>query len=678
MPPIELRKTRTAKSTYDKARAVAELRRKRRRVPVVGGVDGMPDPGPLRELLPHYFPEVFVWEFSQDHLKLIRDLEDFLRGNGGTKAVTMPRGSGKTAVGKATMLLALLYGWRKLCVGISASADKAVNEIMAFVKTELRYNERIRADFRQLIAYVDAAEGKAAKAKTLLTHDDHDAGFSWGMDKLKLPYHPGQPWSEAMLYTTGLLGALRGTNFPLRGGGIQRPDFAFLDDPQTEESAASAGQTTKRERTIMGAVLGMADSDTRMSAYAAMTIIAPDDLADRLTDPERHPEWRGQRMRMVEKWPDAQDTLWQEYRELAEQAMRDGRGMDEATAFYREHRDAMDAGAVLSWPQRIRKGEDSALQTAENLLIELKGEGFAAEYQNAPMAANTSVYEITPEIVLSKLNHLPRRYAPPETAVITAGIDINLDGCRWAVLAVAGDATAWVIDHGQTAAFANGKMSETQVATATNATLSQLVGALRNARYDRNGTPSGLDLIVIDRGFQAQVVQRFVRSLLPGVEVLPAWGAATHKYSANPKRLIGRPGDHCHLHYTEMGRFLLFAADTFRERLQRGLLADLGAPGSISLYGADPVPHTQYAAEICAEQLADKGIGENGSVFYKWTQTVGVSHDYSDATYLALMAAAWRGAIPGDGAKRAEPKPRKTLAELQAEADARRAAAARK
>jgi hypothetical protein len=51
-----------------------------------------------------------------------------------------------------------------------------------------------------------------------------------------------------------------------------------------------------------------------------------------------------------------------------------------------------------------------------------------------------------------------------------------------------------------------------------------------------------------------------------------------------------------------------------------------------------------------------------------------VSHDYGDALYLALVGAGWRGALPGGGIAGAEKPPKKTLAQLQAEADARRAA----
>jgi hypothetical protein len=40
-----------------------------------------------------------------------------------------------------------------------------------------------------------------------------------------------------------------------------------------------------------------------------------------------------------------------------------------ATEFYREHREEMDAGAVVAWAERFNKDEISAVQNAMNLKL---------------------------------------------------------------------------------------------------------------------------------------------------------------------------------------------------------------------------------------------------------------------------------------------------------------------
>ena len=45
-------------------------------------------------------------------------------------------------------------------------------------------------------------------------------------------------------------------------------------------------------------------------------------------------------------------------------------GLADATEFYRQHREAMDAGAVVAWPERYNHDELSAIQHAMNLKLQ--------------------------------------------------------------------------------------------------------------------------------------------------------------------------------------------------------------------------------------------------------------------------------------------------------------------
>ena len=83
-------------------------------------------------------------------------------------------------------------------------------------------------------------------------------------------------------------------------------------DPQTDESARSLSQCANREAILAGAVLGLAGPGKKISGIMPCTVIRPDDMADNILDRDKHPEWNGERTKMVYAFP-ADEKLWDEY-----------------------------------------------------------------------------------------------------------------------------------------------------------------------------------------------------------------------------------------------------------------------------------------------------------------------------------------------------------------------------
>ncbi len=163
-----------------------------------------------------------------------------------------------------------------------------------------------------------------------------------------------------------------------------RPSLVVLDDPQTSESARSLSQSQARESILAGAVLGLAGPGRKISGIMPCTVIKPGDMADRILDREKHPQWQEERMKMVYAFPPNQ-KLWDRYAEIRAEDMRMGGDGSRATEFYREHRQEMDAGAEVAWADRHHEDELSGIQHAVNL--KLRDEAtFWAEYQNQPVA----------------------------------------------------------------------------------------------------------------------------------------------------------------------------------------------------------------------------------------------------------------------------------------------------
>ncbi len=90
------------------------------------------------------------------------------------------------------------------------------------------------------------------------------------------------------------------------------------------------------------------------------TVIKPGDMADRILDREKHPQWQGERMKMVYAFPD-DEKLWERYTEiLASDPENYARCHERATEFYREHRQEMDAGVEVAWEERYEEDQVAA------------------------------------------------------------------------------------------------------------------------------------------------------------------------------------------------------------------------------------------------------------------------------------------------------------------------------
>src|SRR5690606_10396936 len=100
---------------------------------------------------------------------------------------------------------------------------------------------------------------------------------------------------------------------------------------------------------------------------------------------EKHPDWNGERTKMVYAFP-TDEKKWQRYGELRAESLRVHGNIRLATEFYKSDQEAMDAGAHIAWPERFNHDELSAIQHAMNLRLQDEA-AFYAEYQNEPLPA---------------------------------------------------------------------------------------------------------------------------------------------------------------------------------------------------------------------------------------------------------------------------------------------------
>jgi hypothetical protein len=607
----------------------------------------------LARFLKLYMPNAFNLEWSADHLVVIKKIQRCIL-DGGQFAEAMPRGSGKTSIMGGAALWAALYAHRRYVIIIGAKAANA-SSIMDTIMLACWKNDRVHADFQEVTCSVRQINGQANRSGSQTYHGEK-THVKWNKKGLKFPEIEGSESSGCVIEADGLGAAIRGKNMKLSDGTILRPDLALLDDPQTEESARSVKQCDDLEGLIEKAVLGLSGPDKKIAALMACTIIEKADLSDRFLDQKRHPEWRGECFRMVNKWPDEQDGMWEEYAEFR-RGEKEGEDREEwerlANEYYAENQEAMDAGSEVAWEERKFDDELSALQNAENLLIDRGKVAFFSEYQNDPQEAKPALYKITPEIVVSKVNNIDQMEIPKGCAFLTCMVDVNpAYGLNWAVAGFMGDMTGFIVDYGK---HPEGESKQLIQAGETEPVaifrgLKELTNILALKQYVYEGKRIPITLMLIDCGYQMTTVFRFVdwasvnsTGLAAGIKgMVCSRGRDAKKY--RPTRAIGRPGNNLHLtEFDKKGRVIVHNGDYWKVHAQKAFLLPVGSKGSLSLYGSAPEIHKRMGIHMASEQLVEFLQGDVADS-YNWHMQPGTKNDLLDAVIGCCVAASFAGA----------------------------------
>lgn len=610
-----------------------------------------------------YMKATFYLPWSEDHLRVISRIKDVVLF-GGLFAVAMPRGAGKTTLCEAGALWSLLYGHRSFVVVVGPDKLHACDRILN-TYIELERNEAMLADFPEVCIPIRRLEGIHQRK---LLYRGQRVRMEFSSQRIVLPDIEGSAASGAIMHATGITGQVRGLNVKRAGGSVIRPSLAFIDDPQTDESAHSPSQCAERERIINGAVLGLSGPGVRISALMPCTVIRGGDLADRLTNQEKSPQWQGERMRMVREWP-ARTDLWEKYAELRRDVQRrdgDVAATAACRAFYEQHRRAMDAGAEVSWPARFNTDEISALQHAWNIRIDRGDAAFMSEYQNDPMSEERrGETSLTPDEIAAKVNGHGRGVVPLGASHLTAFIDVHDKALYWVVVAWGDGFTGWVVDYGtepeqRTGYFSLADVRYTLAMAAPRAGregaiyagLERLAQRIVGREWRRDdGAMMRIDRCMIDAnwGELTNVVYEFARQSSHSAVIMPSHG----KYVGASSRPLGewtaKPGDRIGLNWRvpvvsggkRSVRHVVFDANFWKSHVSSRLLVALGDPGCLSLFGHNPEEHRMIAEQLHAEYAIE--TQGRGRTCYEWRPRLGRDNHFLDCVVGASVAASMQG-----------------------------------
>lgn len=271
--------------------------------------------GDLEQFLLKLFPDVFKWTFSEDQKLSIQQMDSVI-DRGGLQAVADPRGTGKTQRAVRAAIKAILTGKRKF-VCIVAATDGAAKRIIRAIKTIVSYNTVLYELFPKELHGFPQLRGNNRKAGGQLC-EGIETAINLGAEQIIFPTIKGSKCSGAIISSCGITGNVRGQFHTLQDGSVIRPDLVLVDDPQTKESAKSPQQTQERLEIIEGDVLGLAGPDTAIACMVLCTVIAKDDLSERLLQSTK---WHGRRTKTIYEFPKNMKA-WDQYFEDYEAAIR--------------------------------------------------------------------------------------------------------------------------------------------------------------------------------------------------------------------------------------------------------------------------------------------------------------------------------------------------------------------
>ena len=578
--------------------------------------------------------------------RFVKALEDKIL-HGGLKHVRWPRGKGKSTWVKIAILWAALYGHKFFMVVVEKT--KGMSQVVVEeIWKRIYASPRIAANFPEFaIPIRDVA--LAPQRARVQTYRGRPTYIKMDVSRFffyKLPTVAGYPHTGAIIAYRGADQALRGINIE-----SARPDFFFLDDPQTDEDAKNPETVKRIEDNINGAVLGSGEISERISAVMASTPIEPDDVSELFADKTKHPEWETETETFVVSWGPTEPMS--NYLALL--------SVDpaEAKKFYMEHRGEIEHGAeMMDDGDFDPENEVSAYQHALWLRHTMKNR-FFSEYQMLPTRMQ-GVYKISPTIVRERVNGHPYGEVPHECDQgILCFVDVNASaGLRWEIAAFGHGRVVATLAYGQYPGegrrlYPEG-IPEAKVPIYVAGAMREVARAVSTIEFhDELGKVEKVRGICFDGGWQTETVATICAELSSrGISAawskgFPAKGYSRyhHEKAASIDGL--KNAEECHLWAGPNGVFLAFNSCYWKEVSQTSYLAEPLTPSSSSFWGSSPDIHAQFAQEVCNEVLRTKEETVKYGTVYGWHKEPYAPNHYGDCHAGVLAFGAIRGNFDG-------------------------------
>ena len=567
--------------------------------------------------------------------------------HGGQVAVEALRGGGKTTWFTIAAVWGILYGHIKFPAIICAAQQLAKN-LRRSILSLLEDSQMIADDFPAVAKPLRMIGGIAQRGISL-TYNGKPTGFISTEAVFRLP-NLKDAFGQQLDFGCGAIIAVRGVDSTIRGLNVDgvRPDFALLDDPQTQKDARSNSRCQVIEEFIHSDVLGLASNTSTISAFVAITPQRYGDLAHRIFDKSAHANWVTSVCPAILQYCKDFEILSDEFIEVYQNDIAsEDFARTSSRAWYRANKARFDGTVMLDPLAFDKANEEDALHHALVKMASVGKIAFAAEYQMQVEAANAEL-ALTPEIVSRSFNGSPMWTMPPNCEVAVAACDVNLkegEGLSWVVVGFGRKRVAAVIAYGRYPRHGRLIPKDASQLARQHAVVSAIDAVVKEIASHKIKKPNGkcvnIRALAFDRGFMADVVCNRLRYLRHHVALpfqLTAMRGAGWKNYGTDKRHALITGDNWAIYTNDTyGDYLEFNSPYWKEIMQSGFLETPLLPGSLSLFGIQSQPHWQFAVEVSNERLVRKYTHPSGKTAWDWIVN-GANH-FGDALTNAFALA---------------------------------------
>lgn len=283
-------------------------------------------------------------------------------------AVAAPRSHAKsTYLSKASPIREVVYRLRKYIIIISETPTVSKAN-MEWIRNQLKYNAKLRADFGPLLSPKDQAN----------IRDNGEGFIAWHPD----PDNPEVRKQIALVEAASTGQALRGRNW-----NGSRPDLIILDDLEDARPGGNASTPEQRQALrdwFTQTVIPLGDPEGKRTAFVYMgTTVHHESLLMYVL--HKRSDFKTKIYRAIISFPERMD-LWEECRKIYTDYENPNRKAD-AEAFFKANEKEMLRGAKVLWPQ---------VQPLWKLMTWRWDNGtkaFNTEYQNNPIDEDSMLFD---------------------------------------------------------------------------------------------------------------------------------------------------------------------------------------------------------------------------------------------------------------------------------------------
>jgi hypothetical protein len=467
-------------------------------------------------LLTTYFREFYYEPFTADRRDMLQSIWRAAM-YGGDQAIAASRGEGKTTLAMDGAFCLMLAGLTFFPVVISKNQDSASEELKA-LRERIMSSETFVEDFPEIGIPLQAVGASTANARLQTVGGEYirmhlgEKFFAFPkITKNQLHHWPSEvePVSNGQIIgAVGIYGKIRGCKFRAK-----RPTVALIDDVEDKDSGRNDVQIEKIEQIIEEDIGGMGASAERIARVYLCTTLNRKCNAFKFTDREQKPSWRGKRYRKMIKPPERMDLI-EQYIELRKKRDDDDPDARVAFRFWRDSKDSIEAGCIVSNPHSRSKkmhadGEPlelSAIQSYYNRVADFGAKAVSTEIDNDPPAIEEiQTINLTHAHVASSKSGMRQSIRPEWADKVVRGVDMGKTDCWWVDIAFALNGTGAVIDYGK---FHPYGLS----AGSSNAAIElALLNALVN--FANQDTPYEIDYALVDAGYKTDAIYEGCRRL---------------------------------------------------------------------------------------------------------------------------------------------------------------------